>query len=318
MSIATSKTSNTIRTPSRIAPSSVRLIKPMRFPVRPRRGRWLSWLERRAPRYFWSDPGIVTDPNASPEQFRSAMRAFAVGDTIKITGSRRHPAADRLLLDHVDVGIARILDVGASDGSTSVELIEQMPTFVSYTIADLYMYVSLVTDGQRQFFYSPDDGECFLVVGPRMLAWPSQSQWIRLWYRPLLRRASKKPPEEVLLVNPRASALAATDRRVDFAVHDVFTPWAGDRPDVIKVANLLRRDYFPEDRLRIGMSALLASLDEGGYLLLVNNPRIKGVPCAAGLYRRQRGRFERVAATEHLPDVDDLVQTAALPANLDR
>ena len=46
----------------------------------------------------------------------------------------------------------------------------------------------------------------------------------------------------------------------------------------------------------------------------MNNPRIKGVPCAAGLYRRQDAHFVRVAATEYLPDVDDLVQAAALPA----
>ena len=42
------------------------------------------------------------------------MSAFAVGDTIKITGVRRHPDADRLLLDNIDVSNASILDVGAS------------------------------------------------------------------------------------------------------------------------------------------------------------------------------------------------------------
>jgi len=290
----------------------VRLIKPMRFPVRPLRDKWPAKLQQRAPQYFWADPSVVADPDATAEQFRLAMPAFAVGDTIKITGTRRHPAADRLLLDHVDLSTACILDVGASDGSTSVDLIEQMPAFASYTIADLYLFVSLATVGRRRFFYSPD-GECFLVVGPRFLAWPSQSALIRLWYRPLLHRATRTPPENVPLVNPRARDLAAADTRVSFAVHDVFTPWSGDRPDVIKVANLLRRDYFLDDRLRVAMTALLSSLDEGGHLLLVNNPRIKGVPCAGGLYRRQDGRFERVAATDHLPDVDDLVLAATAP-----
>ena len=156
-------------------------------------------------------------------------------------------------------------------------------------------------------------GECFLVTGPRMIAWPSQSAWIRLCYSRLLRRAARLQREQVLLVNPTARARAAADARVSFAVHDVFTPWAGDRPDVIKVANLLRRDYFPDDRLRMGVAALLTSLAEGGHLLLVNNPRIKGVPCAAALYRRQAACFVRVAATDNLPDVDDLVQAATLP-----
>ena len=66
----------------------------------------------------------------------------------------------------------------------------------------------------------------------------------------------------------------------------------------------------------MGVTALLTSLAEGGHLLLVNNPRIKGVPCAAALYRRQAARFVRVAATDHLPDVDNLVQAATLPIML--
>ena len=134
-----------------------------------------------------------------------------------------------------------------------------MPTFASYVIADLHLYASLITDGRRRFFYAQQD-ECFLVAGPRMIAWPSQSAWIRLCYSPLLRRAARYPPEQVLLVNPRARARAAVDARVSFVVQDVFSPWPGDRPDVIKVANLLRRDYFSDDRLRQGMAALLTSL----------------------------------------------------------
>jgi hypothetical protein len=241
------------------------------------------------------------------------MSAFAIGDTIKITGARRHPAADRLLLDNLDVSNACILDVGASDGSTSMDLIEQMSTFAKYVIADLYLYVSLVTVGPRRFFHSPH-GECFLVAGPRMIAWPSQSAWIRLCYSRLLRRAAWLQREQVLLVKPDGQGPGRGRRQGE--LRGPPTPWAGDRPDVIKVANLLRRDYFPDNRLRTGVAALLTSLAEGGHLLLVNNPRIKGLPCAAALYRRQAARFVRVAATDSLPDVDDLVQAATLPIML--
>jgi len=295
--------------------NSAAMIKPVRWPVRPLYGRWPTWLQRRAERFFWVDPGVVTNPAATPNQFRAAMSAFAVGDTIKITGVRRHPAADQLLLTNLDLSNARILDIGASDGSTSIELIEQLPGFASYVIADLYLYAAVVTIGRRRFFHSPT-GDCFMIAGPRMLAWPSQSEAVRLGYRRMLRRASGMAPAQVPLVNPRAKALAAADRRVEFAVHDVFTPWPGARPDVIKVANLLRRDYFADDRLQVAMSALLTSLPEGGHLLLVNNPRVKGVPCAAGLYRRQDGRFVRLDETDHLPDVDDLVRAAIVDRDL--
>ena len=290
---------------------STRTIRPMRLPLRPLKGRWPRALERRAGRFFWADPTVVTGAATTPEEFRRSMSAFAVGGTIKITRRNRHPQADRLLLDHVDVTSATILDVGASDGSTSMDLLEILPDFGSYIIADLYLYAGVVRTGRHTYFYAPD-GQCFMVVGRRVVAWPSQSPTVRALYTPLLARARRTEPGQILLVNPRARARAAEDPRVQFAVHDVFSLWSGPRPDVIKVANLLRRDYFSNDRLETAMAALLASLDNGGHLLLVNNPRIEGVQCEGGLYRRSAGRFETVATTDHVPDVDDLVRAATL------
>jgi hypothetical protein len=291
--------------------SSGSTIRPLRMPIRPLRGHWPAPLERRARRFFWPDPTIVVAPDSTPDEYRQAMKAFTMGGTIKITRPHRHPAADRLLLDHVDVSDAVIVDMGASDGSTSIDLVEVLPDFRSFVISDLYLYVGVVRAGRHTFFYAPGSG-CFLVCGPRALAWPEQARTVRKLYAPLLRRAGSMEAQQVLLVNPRAKARALEDPRIGFAVHDVFTPWPGPRPDVIKVANLLRRDYFTDERLRVAMSALLLSLDDGGHLLLVNNPRIAGVPCEGALYRRADGHFEPVATTEHVPDVDDLVRSATV------
>jgi hypothetical protein len=188
-----------------------------------------------------------------------------------------------------------------------------LPGFRSFFISDLYLYVGVVEAGRHTFFYSPGSG-CFLVSGPRAIAWPGQAVTVRTLYAPLLVRARRVEPAQVLLLNPRARARAAEDPRVRVAVHDVFTPWPGPRPDVIKVANLLRRDYFPDERLEVAVAALLESLDEGGHLLLVNNPRVAGIACEGGLYRRSSERFDLVATTEHPPDVDGLVRSVTLGA----
>lgn len=241
------------------------------------------------------------------------MSMIHVGSTIKITGVDRHGAADDLLLQHVDLEGARIVDIGASDGSTSVELVRRLPEFASYVMADLYLKLDAVAVGRRVVFTDPH-GRCVLVAGPRVVAWPSLSRTIRLAYAGVIARARRRAPREVLLLGPEARELVRTDSRVTARVHDVFQTWAGETPDVIKVANVLRRLYFSDADIRRALDALLASLGEGGHLLVLDNPRIPGVAIRAGLYRRGGGHFTLVAQTEDAPEIADLIATAELAA----
>lgn len=241
------------------------------------------------------------------------MSAIHVGDTIKITGSNRHPLSDALLLDHVDLSGAHLVDLGASDGSTSVELVRRLPDFASFVIADLFFHLDVVHVGSHDLFVMPD-GEVILVVGRRLVGWPSRSHMVERIYRPLLRRApTASDRRKLVLLNPEARRLIADDARVRTVVHDIFHPWEGTTPDVIKVANVLRRLYFSDERITAAVLVLLASLADGGHLLLVDNPRIAGIAERAGLYRREGARFVTVARTSHVPEIDDLVTAVRLP-----
>jgi hypothetical protein len=288
----------------------------MRLPIRPLTGRWPSGLERRFGRFFWPDPRVILQTDISRDQFSRAMSAVCVGGTIKITSGNRHPIADQMLIDNVDLSNATIVDIGASDGSTSVDLIGRLPAFKKYIIADLHFYIRARQVGRRTVFYD-NDGTTILVVGPRALGWPSTSRLVRLLYSGVDARArrSHSPVSPVLLLNPAARTLIDTDPRVSYQVHDVFTPWMGPRPTVVKVANLLRRLYFTDDVISSGLHAIAASLDEGGYLLIVDNVRMKGVPPRAGLYRRVEGRFRMVAETPDRPEIADLIDQVRVPAH---
>lgn len=241
------------------------------------------------------------------------MAAMNVGETIKITGANRHPEADALLLDNVNLRGAAIVDIGASDGSTSVDLINKLTDFKSYVIADLYLEAHAVTSGRHVFFYDPH-GACILIVGPRLLAWPSISAAVRLLYAPLISRAAKLAAQrtEILLLNPATTKIIESDPRVTYLVHDVFQPWKGTKPDAIKVANLLRRLYFSDEEISRALVALLESLPEGGHLLIVDNPRIKEIDTRAGLYQRSEGRFKLVTMTSDEPEINDLIALARI------
>lgn len=247
------------------------------------------------------------------------MSAIHVGETIKITEGDRHPAADALIVDNIDLTDAVIVDIGASDGSTSVDLIGKLPTFGEYVIADLYFHLTVRRSDGRTFLFD-QAGECILVVGPRVVAWPSLSGLVRWLYSRRIARSTRPgvPVEQVLLLNPDARALMATDSRVTFREHDIFTRWDEPRPTLIKVANLLRRLYFSDDMLRAGVASVLDSLDEGGYFLIVDNSRIKDMPPRAGLYRRTGGRFVLVDETPNRPEIGDLIVSVSLPSAVSR
>jgi hypothetical protein len=188
-----------------------------------------------------------------------------------------------------------------------VDLIGKISGFSSYTMADLFFHIKAARSGNRVLFYD-QAGECILIAGRRAVAWPSLSKAVRRVYAPVIRSAAHNSErEDVLLLNPTARALVAMDDRVSYAVHDVFTPWTGPRPDVVKVANLLRRLYFRDEMIETGLRAILDSLDDGGHLLIVDNPRIPGGGTRGGLYRREAGRFVIVAQTDDPPEIVDLI-----------
>jgi hypothetical protein len=281
----------------------------MHVPARPLRGRWPAWLERNLARFFWDDPTVVLNPDSTPDEFRQAMKAIHVGGTIKITGVGRHPLSDQLLIDNVELAGKHVLDIGASDGSTSVDLISRLPDFGKYTIADLHLHIGHRTTGRHDVFYD-GSGTPILIVGKRVVAWPSLSKTMRLVYAGVLRRAARADgqPERVLLLNPAARKLVETDPRVDAREHNVFSPWTDGPLDAIKVANLLRRLYFSDTEITAALNVLLNNLPEGGHLLVVDNPRIEGVAERGGLYRRQEGRFAVVAETPLRPEIADLIE----------
>jgi hypothetical protein len=240
------------------------------------------------------------------------MSIIHVGETIKITGTDRHGAADALLLDNVDLAGAALVDLGASDGSTSAELLAKLPAdFGSYTIADLYLTLRAVDLGRSVVFFDPD-GTCILVAGRRLLAWPSLARTVRILCAPLIARARRRPGREVLLLGPEARRWTNSDPRVTARVHDVFQPWPSPAPDVIKVANVLRRLYFSDEEILRALQALLDSLEDGGHLLILDNPRVAGIDLRAGLYRRADGRFQPVAETPEVPEIADLLRSPEL------
>lgn len=280
----------------------------MHAPVRPRRGTFPRRVEQRLAKYFYLDPSCIVEPGVTPDDFRRAMFGMYVGGTIKITWSRRQLEADDLLLEHVNLSGADIVEMGASDGSTSVDLIRRLPGDVAtYTVSDLHLILTWVSVGRRRFLFDASD-TCILVSGPYVLAWPHLSRQVARLYARAIRHARSRPRGEVMLINPDLRAILEEDPRVGVREHDVFTRWSGPPVDVVKTANVLRRLYFSDADLMRALVAIRDSIVDGGHLLLADHSRNPGEPPAGGLYQRSGDTFETIATTRRAPEIDDLVR----------
>lgn len=241
------------------------------------------------------------DPKATWQQFERAMFNIHLGGTAKITWRGRQTAADQLLLDRVDLAGCRIVEMGASDGSTAADLVERLGSrFASYIVTDRFIRIHAVQFGGWRCLFR--DGLGVVVAGRRVVAWPQMSPLMARALGPILAVAARRQPIELLMLNPDIRAIIAADSRVEWAEHDVFLPWR-ERVEVIKVGNLLRRVYFTDVQLRAALRAIYLSLVDGGHLLIADHL----TEAAGGLYRRTLSGFEKVAGTTPSSEIDDLV-----------
>jgi hypothetical protein len=143
-------------------------------------------------------------------------------------------------------------------------------------VTDLNISVRLGVDTRGRHYFADASGTCILRASARWLAYGDVGGDAPLPLRLLAKRLLSGSRdvsswEEILLVHPELVALAHADPRITIARHDVFSPWAGMRPDLIKIANLLNRCYFSEAKIANALRVQCSALAIGGRLILVEN-----------------------------------------------
>ncbi|MEW5914179.1 MAG: hypothetical protein AB1814_16610 [Thermodesulfobacteriota bacterium] len=247
----------------------------MRLPLKLRQDAWPAWLCRLLP--SGPDPTPLADPQppSGRAEFARLVSALKLGATWKTTAPGRHQAADQAALALLSAEAPAVLDVGAADGVTSLELMERLGgRFARYYVTDAFLEVGLVQQGRRTYFLGPR-GEALLAAGPRLLAYGDRagadplSRWLA--GRLLAGLPAGAPARALRLVQPELERAAAQDPRIVVQVYDVFQPWPGPPLDLIKAANLLNPEYFRHEQLALALGQLWRSLRPQGLLLLVDN-----------------------------------------------
>lgn len=248
----------------------------MRLPIKLNEAGWPSRFSRLS--FAFHDPRPLASAESSqlpPSAFSRAIATLQFGVTFKTTRPGRHQHSNRLMSRLYEGQRPVVLDVGASDGSTSLDLIRELGENLGrFFVTDLNLSTRCGHDRHGVLYFFDRNGTCVLRASKRFLVYSEMKSAhfpLTSIARLLLSGARKvEDSRDVLLIQPSLIELASRDPRITIERYDLFAPWRGDRPNLIKVANLLNAKYFSDEQMKAALRVQCANLAMGGRLLLVS------------------------------------------------
>lgn len=226
--------------------------------------------------------------------FSKHVSGLTSGVTWKSTTSNRHKLADKIFFDMCRGLRPVIIDVGVSDGVTSLELIEKLAgNFDKFFVTDKTFELSYVKDEGRLYFYN-EEGKCTIMSSKKLVIYADTMAWIPFrWIANRILRGA--PPcvvpcaKKLRLMQPDLYDMARKDSRIIFREYDVFSTWPGPIADIIKVANLLNLDYFEETQIRKAIVNICKAVKEKGKVVVIDN-RADGMECIS-IFKKSGGKL---------------------------
>lgn len=211
---------------------------------------------------FKINPKTLSDDTLNDKEFSMLVSEISTGPAFKTTGFERHNSSDNILIDYIEKfhGKKRIADIGVSDGTSSLYVLQKIQ--VKKIDADLFLYdkythLNLI---KKWLFsiYTNIDNEIVYV----------QFLCFLLYIYPF-RIISKKTTREIISFdNP---ILKKFGLKIEY--FDIFNTKLEMPVDFIKCANILNPVYFSPIEIRIALNNISSSLKESGYLFIIHNTK---------------------------------------------
>jgi SAM-dependent methyltransferase len=277
------------------------------------------------------------------EILSQTLAAFATrSGALKWTQSRRFADFDTQIVDLIRARLGggraiEVLDVGVSDGRTSVELFQQLRSngvaIGRYVASDYAPDVQILTDraGGVSVVVDPRNGTPLQVIRPPFVFNLANSEspylfpinrlllrWLLATSVPgLLRRATQGDPSverrTELLVHPDCLELMRREPSFTFEHLDIVQPVRGTY-DVLRAMNVLNRSYFPADVLGRIFEHLHRTIRPDGLLVVGANTE-RGRQVNGTVYARRVDGFEALITSGEGSEAGAFVVAARGPAS---
>lgn len=225
--------------------------------------KWLMILAFRFLRMRFS-PEILKNVLALPcstkrksELFSLAISYINVGGTYKTTGLARTILADKAIVDLASrfATSPSLLEIGVSDGSSAMGLLNNAQNFSDVTLTDRHncFYSRSVFMGKK--FYDGDRRFLGVKIMCFYLNAPTQTPTV----------------SEMTAIETANPLLAERHGISHINQFDIFNTHLACPVDIIKCSNLLNTSYFSKQQILSAVQNLSQSLNNGGRLVISQN-----------------------------------------------
>ncbi len=240
------------------------------------------------------------------KKFSKILDDVRIENTWKRTNSGRLVGVSKLLLRNLkkhNYDSITILDLGASDGITTLELQEFLQTEfmekkISVTIMDKFLELKVYKKYFLKEYRATTGGPVLLRVWRLGLRLPdSEHKWCifsnffsSIYLKLSKFRSSFVESHTISLLNP----LVCNNKSISLIEQDCFkyNVKLHHKFDVIRVSNLLNKQYFSDDQIRLGIENIRMYLKEGGVVAISRNVLSKGIEVEQGsLWKKENEKL---------------------------
>lgn len=224
---------------------------------------WLRIIAFRFLRLRFS-PAILTNAlsqqvaqNEKSRLFSLGMSYVNVGDTYKTTGRDRTELADKVVKRLADrYGFPCVLEVGASDGISSLNLLDLLGGSAEVLLSDRFNVFY-----EKHFMF----GSFFLDSDKRLLGVKMLCFYLNYSAGAVV---SESGYRRIETVNP----LLFSERGIKSIIRFNMLGDTLDKPaDVIKCSNVLNKSYFTDGQILAAVNCLMQNLKENGAIVISQN-----------------------------------------------
>jgi len=256
------------------------------------------------------DPRGLLNDEISAKEATEIIAKIKINGVFKTTRADRYPRTARLLADSRFPVPPVILDVGASDGSTSLSIMEAL-RFTRYYVTDRHIEARVCLTKKGAFFCDVENNP-FMYTNRFLVIYNDVNKAI--WPMPAIVRrlfsGFEIPKSEnvrtINLMNPALLSRVGDDIRLH--KYDIFEPWCFEKVDLVIAANILNRSYFPEIKLKAALQNLRGALKESGRLAVIEN---RSTIEQSTIFRLYKDRFIIESEVGRGSDIKPLVTSLA-------
>lgn len=235
------------------------------------------------------DPRRLLHAGISDGEANEILVWMKIQGVFKTTRSDRFPVTTRLLARRDPSPSRVIVDVGASDGSTSLSVMHTVP-FARYYVTDRHIEAYACVAKKGIFFCDAQStpfmfsNRFFVIYNDPIGISRAQSGIVKNLFAGF-DMAKCKEVRKVPLMN--RALLSRLGDRVHLKQYDIFEPWPHEKADLVIAANILNRGYFADDKLADALRNLRGALKDTGTLAVIENRAAE----QSNTFRLENGRF---------------------------